>query len=55
MVILLCNQGFQSSLAAYTLRQLGLPAVADVDGGFEAWRAGGLPISGPAEVDRAHP
>lgn len=43
-VVLVCNQGFQSSLAAYTLRQLGLPNTADVIGGFEAWLAAGLPI-----------
>ena len=44
-VVLVCNQGFQSSLVAYTLRQLGLPNTADVIGGFEAWLATGLPIS----------
>jgi rhodanese-related sulfurtransferase len=43
-VVLICNQGFQSSLAACTLRQLGLPNVADVIGGFEAWLEAGLPI-----------
>jgi rhodanese-related sulfurtransferase len=42
-VILICNQGFQSSLAADTLRQLGLPNACDVIGGFEAWLAEGLP------------
>ena len=44
-VVLVCNQGYQSSLAAYTLRQLGLPNTADVVGGFEAWLAAGLPTS----------
>jgi rhodanese-related sulfurtransferase len=44
-VVLVCNQGFQSSLAAYTLRRLGLPNAADVVGGFEAWLADGLPVS----------
>jgi len=42
-LIMLCNQGYQSSLAAFTLRQLGVPEVADIDGGFEAWLASGLP------------
>ena len=46
-VILVCNQGYQSSLAAFTLRQLGHPSVADVIGGFEAWLAAGLPIIDP--------
>jgi rhodanese-related sulfurtransferase len=40
---LICNQGYQSSLAAHTLCQLGLPNTADVIGGFEAWIAAGLP------------
>ena len=42
-LIVLCNQGFQSSLAAFMLSALGLSGVADVDGGFEAWRSAGLP------------
>jgi len=41
-LVLLCEQGFSSSLAAATLVDLGLDA-ADVVGGFEAWRADGLP------------
>lgn len=44
-IILLCNEGYTSSLAAYQLRsQLGLTNVNDVDGGFAAWRAAGLPV-----------
>jgi rhodanese-related sulfurtransferase len=43
VVIVLCDEGYQSSLAAATLRRFGLDA-ADVIGGFQAWRAGGLPI-----------
>jgi rhodanese-related sulfurtransferase len=42
-VILLCDEGFQSSLAAATLRRFGLDAT-DVIGGFQAWRAAGLPV-----------
>jgi rhodanese-related sulfurtransferase/predicted small metal-binding protein len=41
-LIVMCNQGFQSSLAAATLRALGRDAT-DVIGGFQAWRAAGLP------------
>lgn len=47
-VILLCAEGYQSSLAAATLRRFGLDA-GDVEGGFEAWRADGLPAT---TVDR---
>jgi rhodanese-related sulfurtransferase len=43
-VILLCDAGYQSSLAAATLQELGLTRATDVIGGFQAWRAGGLPI-----------
>jgi rhodanese-related sulfurtransferase len=44
-IILLCNEGYTSSLAAYQLRcQLGLTNVNDVEGGFAAWRGAGLPV-----------
>jgi rhodanese-related sulfurtransferase len=43
-VVLLCNQGYSSSLAAATLRRLGLRRATDVIGGFEAWAAAGLPV-----------
>jgi rhodanese-related sulfurtransferase len=45
-VIVLCNQGYSSSLVADTLRTLGLRRAADVVGGFEAWAALGLPVTG---------
>jgi rhodanese-related sulfurtransferase/predicted ester cyclase len=45
-VILTCNEGYQSSLAAATLRELGVDAT-DVVGGFQAWRAAGLPVEHP--------
>lgn len=43
-VILLCDEGYQSSLAAATLQQLGFCHATDVDGGFQAWRQAGLPV-----------
>jgi rhodanese-related sulfurtransferase len=42
-VILICNEGYQSSLAAATLCELGLDAT-DLAGGFQAWRDAGLPV-----------
>lgn len=45
-VILICNEGYQSSLAAATLRRFGLDAT-DVIGGAHAWRAAGLPLVRP--------
>jgi rhodanese-related sulfurtransferase len=44
-VILICEEGYQSSLAAATLQDLGLPDATDVVGGFLAWRAAGLPVT----------
>ena len=43
-VILMCDEGYQSSLAAATLRDLGFARAADLVGGFQAWRDAGLPI-----------
>jgi rhodanese-related sulfurtransferase len=44
LVIVICDEGYQSSLAAATLKRLGLTRATDVDGGFQAWRAAGLPV-----------
>lgn len=50
-VVVLCRQGYSSSLAAASLRQVGLHSATDVVGGVEAWIAAGLPVtSGPADV-----
>jgi len=54
-VILICNQGYQSSLAAYTIRRLGMSSTADVIGGFEAWLAAALPIADPTAPDSSDP
>jgi rhodanese-related sulfurtransferase len=43
-VILVCDEGYQSSLAAANLRELGFARVADLVGGFQAWRDAGLPV-----------
>ena len=42
-VVLLCDGGYSSSLAAAILLDLGVDA-GDVIGGFEAWAAAGLPV-----------
>ena len=46
-VVVLCNEGYASSLAAASLHDLGLLRATDVDGGFQAWRAAGLPVTPP--------
>jgi rhodanese-related sulfurtransferase len=45
-VIVLCSEGYSSSLAADSLRSLGLHRATDVVGGFLAWAAAGLPTTG---------
>jgi rhodanese-related sulfurtransferase len=45
--IIICDEGYSSSLAAASLKDLGLPNVADVIGGFQAWRDAGLPVTPP--------
>ena len=47
-VLVLCQEGYTSSLAADALRSLGLHRATDVVGGFRDWRAAGLPATGPA-------
>jgi rhodanese-related sulfurtransferase len=50
-VVVLCRQGYSSSLAAASLQALGLARATDVIGGVEAWLAAGLPThTGPADV-----
>jgi phage tail sheath protein FI/rhodanese-related sulfurtransferase len=43
-VIVVCDEGYQSSLAAATLQDLGVRGATDVVGGFRAWRAAGLGV-----------
>jgi rhodanese-related sulfurtransferase len=43
-IILVCDEGYQSSLAAATLHDLGFTRATDLAGGFQAWRAAGLPV-----------
>ncbi len=47
-VVVVCDAGYQSSLAAATLRRLGVDAT-DMIGGFQAWREEGLPVRGVGE------
>ncbi|MFF3931863.1 rhodanese-like domain-containing protein [Streptomyces hirsutus] len=43
-VVVICNEGYASSLAAESLHRLGLRRATDLIGGFQAWRAAGLPV-----------
>jgi rhodanese-related sulfurtransferase len=46
-VIVTCQEGYTSSLAAASLQDLGLHRATDLEGGFAAWRAAGLPTLTP--------
>jgi rhodanese-related sulfurtransferase len=43
-LVLFCNEGFQSSLAAANLQWLGLEHATDMVGGFSGWKESGLPV-----------
>jgi rhodanese-related sulfurtransferase len=44
-VIVFCRSGARSALATATLKALGYGNVANLDGGFTAWKEAGLPVS----------
>ena len=44
-VIVVCSEGYSSSLAAASLQDLGLRRATDLVGGFQAWRDEGLPVT----------
>jgi rhodanese-related sulfurtransferase len=46
-ILVLCDAGYQSSLAAATLHDLGFTRAGDVVGGYQAWRDAGLPVEPP--------
>jgi rhodanese-related sulfurtransferase len=48
--IVMCDEGYASSLAAAVLQALGFRRATDVVGGLRAWRAAGMPLGPPGEV-----
>ncbi|MEH0936202.1 rhodanese-like domain-containing protein [Micromonospora psammae] len=52
-VVVICQEGYTSSLAAAALQDLGLRRATDVVGGFVAWRIAGLPTLGPTPPRRS--
>jgi len=50
--IVCCDEGYPSSLAAASLQALGLHKATDLIGGFQAWRAAGLPVATPGQPSR---
>jgi rhodanese-related sulfurtransferase len=51
-VIVLCSEGYSSSLAAAALQDLGVHRATDVIGGYAAWRESGLPSAAQAPRTR---
>lgn len=43
-VVVFCQEGYASSLAVESLCRLGVPEVSDLEGGYDAWKAAGLPV-----------
>lgn len=46
-VVIVCNEGYSSSLAAHTLRRIGLTRATDLVGGFQAWKTATVPSQNP--------
>ena len=52
-VILMCADGYSSSFAALSLRELGFARATDLVGGFTAWSTEGLPVRAVSEREAA--
>ena len=53
-IVLMCNEGYATSLAAVTLHDMGFARATDMIDGFDGWRAAGLPIEPFDEVRHAY-
>lgn len=51
LIVVVCNEGLSSSLAASTLQTLGFHRATDLIGGVLAWRDAGLPLVNPSDDD----
>ncbi|MDJ0381887.1 rhodanese-like domain-containing protein [Streptomyces sp. G-G2] len=47
-IVVICNEGYASSLAVASLRALGLRRATDLIGGFQAWKSAALPVTAPS-------
>jgi rhodanese-related sulfurtransferase len=54
-VVVLCQEGYTSSLAAAALQDLGLHAATDLAGGYAAWQAAGFPVAPGPSPATPHP
>lgn len=55
VVVLVCQQGFSSSLAAFRLQQVGIPRATDLIGGHQALMRYRMTASSPAEAPASGP
>ncbi len=53
VLVVMCNEGYSSSLAAATLQRLGFARATDLIGGFAAWKAAGLAVQAATPHDTA--
>jgi rhodanese-related sulfurtransferase len=44
-IVVMCNEGYSSSLVAAQLQEIGFASATDIEGGYQAWRAAGLPTT----------
>jgi rhodanese-related sulfurtransferase len=53
-VVIVCREGYSSSIAAASLQTVGLVRATDMIGGVDAWRRAGLPLRhvGPVDIRR---
>lgn len=54
LIVLMCNEGYATSLAAVTLHDMGFTRATDMIDGFDGWRAAGLPIEPFDEMRHAY-
>ena len=52
-IVVMCSEGYASSLVAATLVELGFASATDLEGGFQAWARAGLPVRRPGRRLRA--
>jgi rhodanese-related sulfurtransferase len=52
-LVLMCAEGYQSSLAAAALQRMGVANATDMIGGFDAWRTEGFPVLPPKDPSHA--
>ena len=54
LIVLMCNEGYATSLAAVALHDIGFTRATDMIDGFDGWRAAGLPIEPFDEIRHAY-